>query len=158
MNLSHYEVERSVDGVNFSTRGEVKVKLAADQNVYDYIDDISMVTSPEIYYRLKAIDRNGRFKFSNIVSVKPSVITDIQCYPNPFVSEINININSKTNDRAKLSLFTAEGKLVAQQQHKLSLGINKIVLKNLIKLDAQNYILTIETPSGKESIKLLKRH
>ena len=155
INLRHYDVERSEDGVRFSKRGVVNAKRASANN-YNLVDNIAGVRSSVVYYRLKAVDNDGTSKYSSVVSVKLNGSNNIQVYPNPFIAEINVNLSSSVNEPAKIRLYTPDGKLVAQQVNQLTIGENKIVLKNLNRLTRQNYILRIERSSGVEVMKVLK--
>ena len=53
---------------------------------YSYIDDISKIQSTSFFYRLKQIDFDGSFEFSNVVEVEltPNSFELSQNYPNPF--------------------------------------------------------------------------
>jgi hypothetical protein len=52
VDVDHYNVERSVDGVVFEFIGAVKSKNRVSVS-YDYPDDVKSVTSTRIYYRLR---------------------------------------------------------------------------------------------------------
>jgi hypothetical protein len=40
---------------------------------YSYVDDLGHVTASRVYYRLKMIDKDGRFTFSQVVSIDVAV-------------------------------------------------------------------------------------
>lgn len=99
LNNDRFEVERSLDGVNFELIGEVTGNGTTDiQQNYQYID-----IAPRQglnYYRLKQVDFDGAFEYSEIVFVD---FTDREvqfkaiAYPNP-TSKDEINIRLSTGD------------------------------------------------------------
>lgn len=80
-NSSHYEIQRSNDLVEFIPIG--KLSSFNKPNSYKFIDD--RPTLGLNYYRLKMVDLDGTFKFSNVevVSFK-NVERKVVAYPNPF--------------------------------------------------------------------------
>ncbi|HNP22509.1 MAG TPA: PKD domain-containing protein [Panacibacter sp.] len=68
-NSSQYEVERSFDGARFDKIGAVKSMNNATGAAYQYRDDISHTYVNNFYYRLKLVDKDGRYNYSNVVSV-----------------------------------------------------------------------------------------
>lgn len=82
-----FNIERSFqDSLHFEAIGFVPGSgTSTSRKDYFYIDD-PVTTSGLYFYRLKQIDREGSFKYSNIVSVYV-LITNIQRHPNPFVEK-----------------------------------------------------------------------
>ena len=78
--VSKYVVEGSTDGINFSTKGSLPAKGAAQ---YSFIDNSA--SAGVNYYRIKAVDVNGKLTYSSVVTVKQVglVSTNISVYPNP---------------------------------------------------------------------------
>ena len=79
-NVSKYIVEGSVDGNNFATKGSLTARGAAQYSFTDLTP-----SAGTNYYRIKAIDVNGKATYSAVVSVKQTglVNTNIAVYPNP---------------------------------------------------------------------------
>ena len=69
-NSSHFSIERSSDGVNFSSIGRVTASgNSSAEKMYRYVDANPLPASTN-YYRLKMIDLDASFEYSKIVSVK----------------------------------------------------------------------------------------
>lgn len=93
INNNHFEVERSFDGITFIKVGEV----AGSGNSYSlrqyrFVDELT--NTKTTYYRLKQVDFNGAFTYSNIVNVnseKLNVASQINIYPNPASNSISID-------------------------------------------------------------------
>ena len=78
-----------MDGVNFETIGFVKGNANSNRvNKYSFID----ANHASAFYRLKQIDFDGKFDYSNIISVQGNDLL-IDITPNPFNNVIEINSN-----------------------------------------------------------------
>jgi len=81
---------------------------------YSYIDNVE--TAGTCSYRLKQIDHNGAFKYSQAVQVTiavPKILALNQNYPNPFNPSTNIQFTVPTNGRAILKVYNTLGQEVA---------------------------------------------
>ncbi|MEO1625720.1 MAG: hypothetical protein AAFV25_11235, partial [Bacteroidota bacterium] len=82
INFSHFEIERSADGTNFQTLARVASKgdfmTAAS---YGYTDVLPL--GGVNYYRLKQVDTNGTFLYSDIRLLPFPMDASISVYPNP---------------------------------------------------------------------------
>ncbi len=79
LSVGKYVVEGSVDGVKFSAKGTVAAKGSSS---YSFID--ATPSAGVNYYRIKAIDIDGKVIYSSIVSAKQAVsINNISVNPNP---------------------------------------------------------------------------
>ena len=67
MNTSHFVIERSEDGVSFEETGSVTATGSGGRN-YSFMNTIPGAT-PTYYYRLKMVDRDGKYQYSNIVRI-----------------------------------------------------------------------------------------
>lgn len=65
-NASHYNVQRSVDGVRFETIGRVQAQ-GTTANVTEYRFDDKQATGSVYYYRLQQVDLDAKMNFSAVV-------------------------------------------------------------------------------------------
>lgn len=136
-NFNHYEVERSIDGVSFNVIGIV---AAQNKPVYN-LSDINLPDAKTVFYRLKMVDRDGRFVYSKTISInlnrKNRAIT---IYPNPAATEINISLQQPllTNSVAKITDIAGRELLVQKNM----IGQENIKV-NVNKLPAGKYFVTI---------------
>lgn len=88
LNNSGFEIERSTDLQNWDMIGFVKGNGTSTSEHSYFFQDIDCVVDGEYYYRLKQIDFNGKFSYSQIVDATvnfvPKVLVLNQNYPNPF--------------------------------------------------------------------------
>lgn len=160
MNTDHFEIERSYDGVNFT---QVGIKQAAGNSAsdinYSHVDPIT-VSSGIIYYRLKTIDLGGQASFSKIVSLRLNggLVKNFTVYPNPFSSDLKIELNAEKDVAVTVRITNAIGQTVVSRSSLLQKGNNVIVLSSeLSALQAGMYILEIISEDGKMSQKIIKR-
>ncbi|MFZ1530145.1 MAG: T9SS type A sorting domain-containing protein [Ferruginibacter sp.] len=88
-NVSHFEIERSEDGINFTRINNEPAKNKSVNN-YSTIDNRLPAGKSSLYYRLKQVDTNGKSGFSTVETIKLSNSGQISIYPNPVKDVINI--------------------------------------------------------------------
>ncbi|MFC2119735.1 T9SS type A sorting domain-containing protein [Bacteroidota bacterium] len=102
LNNHGFEIERSSEKRTWRTIGFKEGKgTTSETQQYSYSDKLSDIASSKLYYRLKQIDFEGSFEYSDIVEVEitPSVFSLSQNYPNPFnpVTKIKYAIPQSSN-------------------------------------------------------------
>lgn len=115
-NLSHYEVERSMDGSDFTSIDEVAIAKELGNNTYEYDDPIQMLNT--LYYRIKAVDIDGTITYSNIREVKMDIAV-VEVFPNPAKDRINLRVNGKQG-KASVSFSSVQGQKLVEQELSLS--------------------------------------
>ena len=123
LNNHGFEIERSFNKKNWATIGFREGKgTTSELQQYSYSDELSDIVPSKLYYRLKQIDFNGSFEYSNIVEVEivPTKFALEQNYPNPFnpVTIINYSIPNVTPSgvegfQVQLKVFDVLGNEVA---------------------------------------------
>ncbi len=100
-NLDSYAVEKSSDGVSFSSLEAVAAK---GYSTYTSIDNNPFAGNN--YYRIKAMDKSGEARYSSIVKVNMSIKgrNELSVYPNPVVNK-TINLQLKDMDAGSYSLL-----------------------------------------------------
>jgi hypothetical protein len=113
--FSHYIVERSTDGKNFSDRTMIFAsgKSGLDAS-YSFSENISNVSESLVYYRLKMVDIDGRSRYSHIRILKTTGSKNsgvaITTYPNPVQSELRITIpDSWQSQKVVYDMYSANG-------------------------------------------------
>lgn len=95
INNDYFDVERSADARNFVAIGKVQGHgTTNDVQDYDFLDRNPL--SGKNYYRLKQVDYNGAFEYSNVELVDFSEGRDgIEVFPNPALDYITIAVDQK---------------------------------------------------------------
>jgi hypothetical protein len=145
-NTDHFVLERSLDNNNFSATGNTIAAAgnSDDKLYYQQPDNISsLLQYPVIYYRVKLVDLDGKFKYSNVVAVRLNKVSGITTWPNPFNSSITINITASQNTEFTIRLTDVAGKTILTNTRPVSKGISQITYSELDKLAAGVYILDV---------------
>jgi pectate lyase len=150
VNTLKFEIERSIDGKIFNKIGEIKAKNISGQNQYSFTD-----YSPSnglAYYRLKQLDQNGQFTFSEIVFIDIKNKQTLNVYPNPVKDGFTVN-HEDAKQGASLKIIGLDGKLIFQR--KLILGAQSDDVDTKI-LQPGQYILTFDNAGEKKSLVFIK--
>jgi len=156
-NTSHFAVERSVDGRSFDGIGSVPANGNSTANKYSFADnEVNNLSSTVVYYRLKMMDADGKYTYSNIVTIYLADITGrIVLSPNPAKHETKVMITSSLNGKAKWKLTDNSGRVVMQDVIQLNRGNNNFVI-NLNSLSGGLYYLNISGAGIDQNMKLQK--
>ncbi len=120
-NMQSYQVEHSVNGVQFTNVGVLAARN--NQAAYTYSFKHNAPAKGINYYRLKMINRDGSFTYSSVVKLNFDGQIDMQVYPNPTSDIVTI---SGLNSKGQIKLLSMEGKVlllknVSAQQMQISL-------------------------------------
>ena len=147
INLDHFEIERSKDAQVFNRIGIVNAGLAS------YKFDDPTAVAAVAYYRLKMVDRDGRFTYSFVIAVSTKNQGTFSIFPNPAKDNIFVT-HAKAAAGARLDLYAADGRKlnsIAVTQNAMQTTINS---SNLSK---GNYVLVFVNGDEMQYLKLLKQ-
>jgi hypothetical protein len=108
INNSRFEIQRSKDSKEFETIGFVGGSGNSNQ-VRDYEFTDYSPNNAILYYRIKQVDYDGSYDFSEVLVVKNNEFEAFKVYPNP--STISVNI-SGLNPGEYLEVYNSVGKLI----------------------------------------------
>lgn len=146
VNFSYYSVQRSFDGKDFS---DVTMILSDGKKVndasYTYSENIGKA-SGLIYYRLKMVDIDGKYKYSAIrilkVDAQGAALT-VSTYPNPVANELRITIPAQWQDRKVVyDMYNTEGKMVKRQ---VSERASQTEVMYLNDVNAGSYVIRLSS-------------
>jgi hypothetical protein len=155
INLSHYEVERSIDGRNFKKIGTVTAKDSWAAISYNYSDNISGETSSLYYYRVKSVDDDGSYQYSETVVIKVNRDIKFKLIGNPFTDYFKIQFSATSNQQTALLLFDMQGKLIRRKQFNAVAGINEATFDNLAVLPKGVYVFEMYIDQKRNSRKVI---
>ena len=146
-NNNGFYIERSSDGSNFNSIDSVASKSISGNSInklnYSFIDKNTLKGNN--YYRLKQVDKDGKFQNSVIVQFKKERMGGLQLqelFPNPSRDKINVIFSVGKNTNIVFSLYDSFGKIV-RIQNILAVAGNNIEAINTSSLKTGNYILKI---------------
>lgn len=108
----YFEIERSIDGTNFSKLSTINAKGVASS--YSYWDE-NPITGIN-YYRLKMLDAGGRSNYSKVVSaiVKGTGAFTVEAYPNPVSYKVSVKVYGSVGNNAEIIITDITGKLLKE--------------------------------------------
>ena len=155
-----FDIERSQDGENFLKIGFVEGHGNSNSpKDYSFIDKYPH--AGKIYYRLKQIDNDGGFDYSDIIDVDflvPSSIVLSQNYPNPFNPVSTIEYSLPTDGFVSLKVYDVLGREVASLVNEIKVAGKYSVDFNGSELSSGIYIYTLKSENNilSEKMSLLK--
>lgn len=156
---SHFEIERSIDGINFQYVKSVDGNGTTNMNIsYSTLDEDPYVEGVS-YYRLKQVDVNGDYEYSNIeVLNTPDGLNMVSLFPNPSVNDVTILLTSSFDSKIEISVKNNAGQEVRRWKKQITKGFTSLQVE-IANLSGGNYILEIKTPDGLNKIerKFIKR-
>ncbi len=151
VNVNRFEIERSPDGREYTTIG----KMIAGLSKYNFTD-VKPFTGIN-YYRLKMIDRDGKFEYSMVTSVINSGRFFVNIYPLPAKDKLYIQVQSDKAEKAEISVTDISGKILTTNFVSLSAGVNNSSI-NVQSLSKGVYFLKVATSQATETRKIVIGH
>jgi len=153
-NVSHYEVEYSTDGINFSSVASVQPQSGTTHLTYNYIHKIT--NSAKGYYRIKSVDLDGSIMYSQVEEVKPVAgIVKITAYPNPTSGIFKIRIPSQLSGTVQLSMYDDMGRLVLSDRVQVA-GTTEVPM-DISRFASGNYQIICENRSVQYVTRIVKK-
>ncbi|MEM6772422.1 MAG: T9SS type A sorting domain-containing protein, partial [Bacteroidota bacterium] len=147
--FSHFEIERSTDG-----RGPWSVLAQPDlqaSGIHEYVDQSPI---PTAYYRLKMIDLDGTFTYSEVVYVEQFSGANagaMKVYPNPSTGRFTVDLTevdrSATGGGGELRLVDMRGREIWAQHISTD---QQTMAVALARPRAGVYLLTMVTCGGEQ--------
>jgi|GEM_PF-645451 len=158
INTASFEVERSTDGVAFGIVGTVAAKGSTPAAIYKFTDVLTSATVPCYYYRLKMIDKTGKYAYSKVVCVP---FTDsrlpIKIAPNPFKGNLSLSINATENTDATVVVTSIDGRVLVNKKYSLTQGNNALQINEASRLSKGFYLLTITMGNTRKTLSIEKQ-
>lgn len=109
INNAYFDVEWSVDGNDFQKIGQIAgAGTTSETQFYDFLH--TRPSSGNNYYRLKQVNFDGKFEYSNLVVIEfQTTKSDFQIYPNPASDYISID---QVKEGELAQIFNAHGQLI----------------------------------------------
>jgi hypothetical protein len=160
-NNKGFEVQRSIDGRNFEyvtfVKGAGNSSRVINYNSTD-AKAFEKANSTVLYYRLKQVDFNGEFSFSNTVKVTKNVAAAnaLTVYPNPFNAAYSVSFEAVNAGTVSLVMVDLQGKTVASHTSPVVKGSNTISFDNLNDLQTGVYFVKVTVDGETQVLKLVK--
>ncbi|MBC7383419.1 MAG: T9SS type A sorting domain-containing protein [Bacteroidia bacterium] len=162
INSNKFIIERS-EKISEGFVKIAEIKAAGNSKLirnYEYTDvnAAKFFSDKTVYYRLKIVDRDGSFDYSTIKSVffGDTESATLQVYPNPFISELTLQVNVLENTSANILIYDIMGKVVYTELKQVSKGISNFTIDKFAGFPAGLYIVKLSVSQIVITQKLIK--
>ncbi|MFN5418149.1 MAG: T9SS type A sorting domain-containing protein [Flavobacteriia bacterium] len=129
-NSSHFELEKSYNGSDFMKMETIQA-AGNSSTIKSYLHLDKAESSQTCYYRLKMVDLNGSFRYSEVISLTNLDSKEISVYPNPSSSGFfSIDLNGNTNFNEVFVYSNIGNEVNHISLEKTSTSLNLSELKN----------------------------
>jgi hypothetical protein len=149
-NINSFEIESSINGNTDWQTLETISSMATEGGGYSYSYTDQTRKNGDRYYRLKIIDRDGKYVYSKILFIGSAQTTTISLWPTLVNSSVNITLPASQS--AQVSIFNTSGQLVKT----LTTGSESFTI-NVSGLGRGEYFLQATQGSNSYAAKFLKQ-
>lgn len=146
LNFSYFTVEKSTNGNTFTEAGWVASRGIATGSSYSFVD-----LSGAKYYRVKIIDKDGSFKYSQIISVAAKAI-QVSAFPNPVVNSLSFTHGVATSG-GFVKITSIDGRTLSLK--KVEVGASKTTV-DVASLKKGAYVAVVNDGNTSSSISFVK--
>ncbi|MEY5049810.1 MAG: hypothetical protein RLZZ175_3169 [Bacteroidota bacterium] len=145
-NNDYFVIQRSVDGLNWISIDSVNGTGTTNSiSNYSYTDDAPLFGVS--YYRLKQVDFDLKFSFSNVAVVNFDSFEIIDLFPNPSSGNFNLVLKSSLEATVDITVYNAIGQIVKTQQMQVTKGVNTVNAQ--FEGATGKYLITAKSTDGK---------
>jgi hypothetical protein len=141
INNDYFVIESSYNGVLFKRID--MIKGAGNHSglfEYNFVDENPGTGIS--YYRLKQVDYDGQFSYSNVISVKRSIGAEVSIFPNPTPKKVKLNFVSRDDENITVYVNNAY-KNIYNQKFPIPKGNHIIELEFFSDLPQGYYVIQI---------------
>ena len=151
INNSHYDVERSLDGKNFSFVGKVTASTSVFSNV-SYTFNDATAPAGTVYYRLKQVDNSGSYSFSKVVTITTAAKVGLW-YASVSSKSVKVNMLADAS-KLNIALHDISGKVLYQRTQSNTIQGQQIIVPTST-LTHGVYLLEISSEKGTKTEKII---
>jgi hypothetical protein len=154
-----FQLEVSQDAVNYRTLSFVPTKNGntTAKQVYTFHDKENGKYGTR-YYRIKQMDVDGTSEYFGPKAVQMDELSEqIVAYPNPFTSEVNLEVNAEAAGSMHVIVTNAVGGKVLERTLSVQKGSNKAQLQLNPNLPLGMYIITTRLNGKTNHFRLMKK-
>ena len=150
----NYDIEKSTDGVHFTSIGRINANSGGGQSIYKFNDPEALAGIT--YYRIKMTD-DTQFKYSKTILVSPGKIDfTVKDLVNPFSSTVSCNVIIPADGAIKTTILDMYGRAVKAYTTASLKGVSSVKVQDLGALTAGTYFLKVEWQNQSITRKIIK--
>ncbi len=150
-NNDYFNLERSTDGQNFTPIADIEGKgNSTVETRYNYFDPVE--TENTYYYRLKQVDFNGDYSYSQVITIRTEWDEENffgSIYPNPAASSFNITTSPRNQALPiTVALYNSQAQLIRTEE---LAGSTNASTYGIDVSELKSGVYTIQLSSGEEA-------
>jgi len=156
--VQYFEIERSEDGINFETIAKLYPTNPTRSSMQYSYNDPNSETGRK-FYRIREVMSSGVKYYSNVISlnVNSRIAFNVKPKPNPFISNLELDIHLESNSDVLIYLIDQSGRVVKQERFAGNRGDNRIIVSNLSSLAKGIYSIELRVDGQVIREKLVKQ-
>lgn len=152
--FSHFEIEKSTDAVNFMKIATVTGRGHENGDASYSYDDNQIRTMQ--YYRLKYVDIDGKYSYSNIIRVSRDDLTTAKViFNNRVTSMLALRIIDMPTEKLSIKVIDNSGRIIKTQNAIINPGENSVNL-NTGSIPSGLYYLMLSAENYKRTFSFVK--
>jgi len=126
INTAFFEIERSIDGIQFSSQGMVLAASNSNSDrYYQFSENLGELSAGMVWYRIRSVDQDGKSRVSDTRMIRLAGNNDkaagLSLYPNPAIQVLNITVPAGwQNKTLTYEIVSYAGQVVNQGLRKSS--------------------------------------
>lgn len=141
-NSSHFNIQRSKDGVSFTTIGSAEAQGTSSVTNHYTFDDTTPFKGSN-YYRLELVDADGTVSYSSIILLV--IAADglaYTFYPNPTNDVLNYQYEAQSKELLEVQVIDVYGRILLKKDMTSQIGLNQIPV-NLGEYPVGSYMVRV---------------
>jgi hypothetical protein len=150
----NYELQFSTNGKDFEKISKLTVTNSGN---YFFDDNIQNNINKTFFYRIKINEKNGGYRYSNILKINASFNKELSVsINNPVKDNLKVTVESFVNQNVIFVLSDISGRQLKTFSKSINSGINTFDLCSLSTYSNGFYILSIKSDLLNQSFKIIK--
>ncbi len=151
-----FEIERSVNGKDFTTAGVVFASEKFGTESYMFFETAS---TEKVMYRLRMIDNTHDIDYSRILifQTKSLGATDIKVYGNPVKDKLTFSYTSNETEMVDVKVYDVTGKTLMSQKVNIADGSNMLSLPLNSTFKAGMYLVEVSNGADRQVARFVKQ-
>lgn len=139
-----FEIQRSTDGIHFTTIGNLSNTSSETIASYSFRDNIHGVIGQNIFYRIRLVSIDHKTKWSNIIKLPLTITKDkVVIYPNPVKDVMQVQVTAPADTKIRIDIYDLSGKLLTGFTRAVQKGNNIITMESLADKPRGVYIAKV---------------
>jgi hypothetical protein len=153
INSDHFAVERSTDvGAHWAVIGVVAAH-GNSSTVLNYSFQDSKPSAGTSEYRLQMVDKDAKYAYSEVKTIRNGLITAVSVYPNPARDYVNVTLGGSNTQSAVIRLLSQSGQLLVEKNVSNAGGTTIPLAVSLYPTG--NYLIVVVGADGSKQVSKL---